>query len=101
MKCPDGTVEISVWSSTVYFDTVHNSTTSADALGWLPSGEPITRAVLKALKPITDLGVHKQSPAANMEIWFIDPEIFEELTKDIDDHDYPGQFYRTSGKSEK
>lgn len=94
MKCPEGTVEVAVWDDSVFFDEEHKVTDKNPIAQIRVNGYGVTleekqlyRRVVAALKPVTDLGGEWITGDAHVHLF--DPEVFEELTKEITD-EVPG-----------
>ena len=93
MKCPPNVVEVSVWRNGIYFDTKHKDTSAASSYSVRCDTE-LWKDLLAALKPVMDLGHNWTTDDGHYHVHLFEPDVFEELTKGIDHHDYPSDnFY--------
>lgn len=90
MKCPKGTVEVSVWYvdgySSIYFDSKRDCGTNSDVIREIESyGETkeLNGRLLEKLKSIIDLGPHRVVDDCN--VYLFEPETFEELTEGVEE----------------
>lgn len=93
MKCPKGTVEISLWlndhgTSAIYFDGTHRARDSSQATLVLfeESGghaKAMIKAVCEHLKPVLDLLEPDSELSQISDVHLFTPEEFETLTEGL------------------
>ena len=89
MKCPEGTVEVAIWSYGIFFDAKHKNQNAdwileiASARGSRPNDHRFNEAVFERLKPVMDLG-HNWEPNPGTKVWLFEPDVFEVLTEGIE-----------------
>lgn len=81
MKCPSGTIEVSVWKTTIYFDGERKARTAGKATGELEQGDAHYNQIREALAPVLNLGANWVVDGD--EVHLFEPEVFEELTKEV------------------
>lgn len=81
MKCPEGTVEVSIWNTIIYFDAECGATSSPGAYMSIRADDLRNGVLLAALAPVMALGPHETLDY--IKIWKFEPETFEYLTKDV------------------
>lgn len=89
MKCPEGTVEVAIWSDGIFFDARHKNQNDDWILGIVSNHDSrhndrrFNLAVLERLKPVMDLG-HNWEPNPGTKVWLFEPDVFELLTEGIE-----------------
>lgn len=81
MKCPEGTVEVSVWKHTIYFDGEKKATNACTAKKILRCSDVYYEEIREALSPIMNLGHNWVCDGE--EVHLFDPDVFELLTKGV------------------